>query len=312
MARAERTVRIALPDLVSPSYFPAIAAAEFGLLREEGIELQHELIFPVTDAAGALRDGLIQFLAGAAHAPLYAFPQWRGAKLLSALSRHTYWFLVVRADLGVARGDLSRLAGLRVGAAPGPDLALRRLLIDAGIDAERKQITIMPVPAADQPSVSFGVTAADALAQGRIDAFWANGMGAEVAVRRGTGSVVIDARRGDGPPEAAGYTFPALMATDETLERDPETAGLVTRAVVQAQQMLRDDPERATAVGERLFPPLEASIIADLIRRDAPFYDPAIDDETVRSLTAFARAAGLLDGEAAFDAVVAPRWSLAR
>jgi hypothetical protein len=35
-------------------------------------------------------------------------------------------------------------------------------------------------------SVNFGLTAAGALKDRQIDGFWANGMGAEVAVRRGS------------------------------------------------------------------------------------------------------------------------------
>lgn len=299
-------VRIGVPDLVSPSYFPAIAAAELGLLREEGIELAHELVFPVTDAARALRDGTIQFLAGAAHAPLYAFPDWHGAKLLCALSQNMYWFLVVRADLAVAKGDLSRLQGLRLGAAPGPDLGLRLLLDEAGVDVEREQIQIMPIPAANRPTVSFGVVAAEALACGSVDGFWANGMGAEVAVRRGTGTIVVDARRGDGPPAASGYTFPALAATEETLLRDLDTVELVVRAVVRAQQILRAEPEKATAVGERLFPDEEAALIAELISRDAPYYDPVITEEAVRSLNSFSQRAGLLEEDLPFETVVSP------
>ena len=44
--------------------------------------------------------------------------------------------------------------------------------------------------------VSFGVFAARALESGEIDGFWANAMGAETAVSRGVGRVLIDVRRG--------------------------------------------------------------------------------------------------------------------
>src|SRR4051794_27361170 len=99
-------MRIGVPDLVSNSYFPAIAAVELGFVRDEGVDAELELLFPVTDAARALREGHLDFLAGAAHAPLYAFPEWHGAKLLAALSRNMYWFLVVRADLDVEYGNV--------------------------------------------------------------------------------------------------------------------------------------------------------------------------------------------------------------
>ena len=298
-------MRIAVPDLISPSYFPAIAAVENGLARDEGLDLDLDLLFPVTDAAAALRDGKIGLLAGAAHAPLYALPGWRGVKLLAALSQRTYWFLVVRSDLAeAAGGELSFLRGLRIGAAPGPDACLRVLLEDAGLDPGAGDVRIGPVPGSSGSGISFGVAAADALAAGRVDGFWANGMGAEVAVRTGTGTVVVDARRGDGPAPASSYTFPALMASDEMIAEQPGTVAAAVRAVMRAQRLLREEPGRARQAGERLFPPMEADLIAELIRRDAPYYDPEISEETVRSLNAFARRAGLLDGPAAYRDVV--------
>jgi ABC-type nitrate/sulfonate/bicarbonate transport system substrate-binding protein len=67
---------------------------------------------------------------------------------------------VVRSDLHPHRGDLSIVKGLRLGAAPGVDLSLRRMLIHAGIDPEQNQVQIMPIPGASGPNVSFGLSAA--------------------------------------------------------------------------------------------------------------------------------------------------------
>jgi len=129
-------LRIAVPDLVSNSYFPIIAAVEMGFFKEEGFDASVDLLFPIPKTFGALRDGALDFVVGSAHATLLAFPDWRGAKLLAACGQHTYWFLVVRSDLHPLRGDLSVVKGLRIGAAPGVDLSLRRMLIDAGIDPQ--------------------------------------------------------------------------------------------------------------------------------------------------------------------------------
>src|SRR2546423_6523128 len=190
--------------MVSPSYFPAIAAVELGFFREQGVDATIELVFPVTKTYEELRDGRLDFVAGAAHAALYAFRDWAGCKLLCALSQNMYWFLVVRSDLGIARGDLRALKGLRIGAAPGPADGLKRMFIESGIDPER-DVNIAPVPAT--AGVSFGLAAASALEKGAVDGFWANGMAAEIALRGGTGALVIDARRGDGPKNARRYTF---------------------------------------------------------------------------------------------------------
>ena len=298
-------VRIAVPDLISNSYFPAIAAVELGFFRDEGLDAQLELLFPVTDTMAALRNGRLDFVAGAAHATLSAFPAWRGAKLLAALAQRMYWLLVARADLGVRRGDLSALPGLRIGAAPGPHVGLVRLLAEAGVEG----VHVGPIPGTNEPGVSFGVTAARALEAGQLDGFWANAMGAEVAVRRGVGTIVLDVRRGDGPPAAASYTFPALVTTDALLERQPAQVAAAVRALVRAQRTLRDDPDRATEVGRRLFPPLEAELIAELIRRDLPYYDPTISESTVQPLNQFARDVGLLSQPVPYAQVVATSFA---
>ena len=300
------TLRVAIPDLVSPSYFPAIAAVELGFFRREGLDATLELVYPVTKCYEELREGRLDFVGGAAHAPLYAFKDWVGCKLLCALAQNMYWFLVVRASLGAKRGDLRAVQGLRIGAAPGPVDGLRQMLREAGIDPER-DVQIGPVPVPIGAGVSFGVTAAKALEAGQIDGFWANGMGCEVAIRSGIGSLLVDARRGDGPPAARHYTFPALVATQEKIDAQPEVAAAAVRAISGAQIALKEDPERATEVGKKLFPPTEASLIAELIRRDAPFYDPAISVETVDALNRFSRAIGILSRPASYDEVVASR-----
>ena len=50
-------MKVVIPDLVSNSYFPAIAAVEMGFFKEEGIDAELELIYPVGKCYEALRDG---------------------------------------------------------------------------------------------------------------------------------------------------------------------------------------------------------------------------------------------------------------
>ena len=301
-------MRIAVPDLVSNSYFPAVAAVELGFFEAQGLDVELEMVFPVGRAMEALRDGSVDFVAGPAHATLSAFPGWQGAKLLAALSQHTFWVLVLRSSLGVQPGDVAAVKGLRIGAAPGPDAALRRLLAEAGVDPER-DVALAPVPGSGEPGVSFGVHAAQALEEGVIDGFWANAMGAEVAVRSGIGSVVLDPRRGIAPPAARDYTFAALVATDRLIEEFPDTAEGAVRAVVEAQRTLRADPSRAIEVGQRLFPPDEAALIEDLVRRDAPYYTAGISPDSVARLNEFCRNNGRLSGDVGYEQVVASRFA---
>ena len=298
-------MKVAIPDLISPSYFPLIAAVELGFFEKEGIRASLELLYPVTKTYEDLRDGKLDFVGGASHAVLYAFKDWQGGKLLCALAQNMYWFLVVGKKFSPRKGDLSSVKGLRIGAAPGPVDGLKQMLKRAGIDPQR-DVQIGPVPGfAVGQTASFGLLAAKALEEGKIDGFWANGMGAEVAVRSGIGTLVLDARR-EAPAEAKGYTFPALVATEKTIRERPDAARAAIKAVVSAQSELKRNPERATEVGKKLFPPTEASLIAELIRRDAPFLDPAISKASVESMNRFARDLGLLSRNVSYEDVV---WS---
>ena len=302
------SLRIAIPDMISPSYFPVIAAVELGFFAAEGLDAKVELVFPVAEAYEKLRDGVVDFVGGSAHAPLYAFDGWRGCKLICALSQNMYWFLVVRADLPARRGDLGAVRGLRIGAAPGPVDGLRRMLTDAGIDPDA-DLEIGAVPAAAGGGVSFGVAAAQALVTGELDGFWANGMGAEVAVQAGTGRVVVDARRGDGPPGSVDYTFPAFVTTDQRIDEDPKQVAAAVRAIVAAQRALLAEPHRATEAACPHFPQHETDLIAELIARDAPFYDPAISPPKVRALCEFAHGIGILPvADVPYESVVAARF----
>jgi ABC-type nitrate/sulfonate/bicarbonate transport system substrate-binding protein len=300
-------MQIATPDLVTNSYFPALAAEELGIFREEGIDAHVELL-PSLDAVNALRDGVVDFVAGGAHTTLLAFPRWRGAKLVVTLSQGTPWLLVLRADLPARRGEIAAVKGLRIGAAAGPDRAFLRLLAEVGIDATRHDVTIGPVPGALDRGASFGVVAADALERGLVDGFWANALGSETAVRRGVGKVIADVRRGDGPPAAGQYTFAALATTEALIAREPDRVAAAVRAIVRAQDVLRNDPGRATEVGHRRFPPPAAEIIAAIVERDLPFYDPVISEGAVSVMNEFSQAIGLLPAPVAYDDVVATRF----
>jgi len=300
-------MRIAVPDLITNSYFPALAAEEFGLYAREGLDAHVELVSPAAAAMAGLRDGAIHFVVAGAHSALSVFPGWIGAKLAVAVAQGTPWLLVLRADVPAARGDVQAIKGLRIGAAPGPDAALIRLLADSGIDSGR-DVHITRVPGTDRHGVSFGVVAAEALASRQIDGFWANALGSETAVRQGVGRVVVDVRRGDGPPAARSYTLAALIVSDAFIEREPEQVAAAVRAIVEAQRVLRAAPARAVEVGRRRFPPAAAEMIAALVERDLPFYDPVLHEEDIRSMNAFAQALGLLAGPVAYDEVVAVRF----
>src|SRR5215813_10515760 len=291
-------MKLAVPDMISNSYFPAIAAIELGFFKQEGLDVSLELIYPVDKCYAALRAGTVDFVGGSAHSALSAFPRWQGTKLLCAQGQGMYWFLVMRKDLGGKRGDLDVVKGRSIGAAPWVDMGLRRLLIEAGIDLARDQVKIAPVPGAQGAGVNFGVTAAKALEERKIDGFWANGMGTEVAVRRGV-----------GPKPCFNYTIASIATTDRLIERSPDTAAAVVRAMVKTHAALKENVARATEVGRKLFPPSEAELIAELIRRDLPYYDPSISRSFVAGMNQFSRDAGILTGDVPYEGIVATQFS---
>lgn len=302
-------MKVAIPDMISNSYFPALAAAELGCFRREGIEVEAELIFPVDRCYQALRDGGVEFVAGAAHGALAAFPEWQGVKLLGALAQGMYWFLVMRADLGIARGDLQALRGCRIGAAPWVEMGLRRLLAAAGLDLRRDDIRIGPVPGAVGATVNFGLTAAQALENREIEGFWANGMGTEIAVSRGVGTIVLDVRRGDGPQGCFDYTMGVLATTERLVAEQPDTAAAAVRALVAAQAMLKADVSRATEAAAKRFPPRETGLIAGIVERDLPYYDATIRPQSIAAVNDFARWLSLLDEDVPYEQIVATQFA---
>jgi ABC-type nitrate/sulfonate/bicarbonate transport system substrate-binding protein len=300
-------LRIAAVDLISNTCFPVLAADELGYFKAEGLQAHIELI-AMLGATKALRAGSADaMIAGSVHDILTEFPGWQGAKIVVALSQGTPWLLVVRKDLPAKRGDLNAIKGLRLTAAHGPDLALRQMLIGAGIDPKR-DVQIVDLPGAQSRDVSFGIFAARALEAGEIDGFWANAMGAETAVSRGAGKILIDVRRGDDPDDVRHFTFAGMATTDEFLARSPEALAAAVRAIVRAQKALRADPSLARQVGKQKFPAEAAELIANVVARDVEFYNPVITEEAIARMNRFAQSAGHLSRPVPYDQVVAVRY----
>lgn len=298
--------RLLVADLDSPSYFVATAAADLGFFKEEGIDIEFEFAYGAETGLDRLRDGTLDFFGGPAYVVTRVLP---GAKILCALSQYSYWFMAVRADLDVERGDINAVKGLRISSStPWPEMGLRYMLAEWGIDLARDNIRIVPSVSKLKDERWKGRAGVDALEQGVADAYWGNGMRVAVGESLGVAKLHLDLRRGDGPPGARWYNFPALIATERLINERPQVAAGAVRAIVKTQKALRADPSIATQVGSRLFPPEEAPLIADLIRRDAPFYDANISPEAVDGLIKFARASGLLSETVPYDRLVVSQF----
>jgi ABC-type nitrate/sulfonate/bicarbonate transport system substrate-binding protein len=97
----------------------------------------------------------------------------------------------------------------------------------------------------------------------------------------------------------------SIATTDRLIADKPEAAAAAVRALVRTQAALKKDPSLATGIGRKLFPESEAALIAELIRRDGPYYDPTISREFVAGMTQFARDVGILKGQVPYEQVVA-------
>jgi len=100
----------------------------------------------------------------------------------------------------------------------------------------------------------------------------------------------------------------SIATTDRLIERAPETAAAAIRAIIKTQAALRQNVARATEVGRKIFPPSEAELIAELIRRDLPYYDPTISEAFVADMNRFARDIGILQGQVPYCQVVATQF----
>ncbi len=299
--------RIWVPDLDSPSYFVAIAAVELGFFKEEGIPI--EFVYSIKEGPELMREGKLDFIAGPAYAGTRAFPAWKGIKLLCALSQYSYWFLAVRATLDVKRGDIEALKGLRISASPAwPEMALRHMLADAGIDPERDKIQIVPPPPPYGDKGYMARNGVDAIIQNKADAYWGNGMRVALGEHLGLAKLHLDLRRGDGPAGARYYNFAALTAPERLISEHREVAAGAIRAIVKAQKALKANPSISTEIGKKLFPADEAELIAGLIERDTPFYDAEISHDAVNGLMKFAKSYGLIKDAVPYENLVATEF----
>ena len=136
-------------------------------------------------------------------------------------------------------------------------------------------------------------------------------MATEIAVTSGTGTIVLDVRRGDGPAGCFDYTMSAPgddRAADREIARNRR--GGAARAGRMRRPTLKADVSRATEVGEKRFPPRETGLIAQIVARDLPYYDAAISEKSVagdRRLRA--RSHGILDENVPYGDIVATQFS---
>ena len=82
-------------------------------------------------------------------------------------------------------------------------------------------------------------------------------------------------------------------------------AAAVKKALDKTHAALKSDVTLATGIGRKLFPPAEAELIAELIRRDLPDYDTAIPRNFVTGMNCFASDIGILTTDVPYESIVA-------
>jgi NitT/TauT family transport system substrate-binding protein len=97
----------------------------------------------------------------------------------------------------------------------------------------------------------------------------------------------------------------SIATSDRLIERSPTAAPAAVRAIAGAHAALKKDVTLATEIGRKLFPPAEAELIAELIRRDLPYYDTTISRDFVAGMNRFARDVGIMSGDVPYERIVA-------
>ena len=139
----------------------------------------------------------------------------------------------------VKRGDMDAIKGLRISSSTAfPNMVLKHMLAEAGINLERDKVEIVSSPATGKNELWRGRDGVDAIERG-ADAFWGNGMRAAIGEKLGVAKIHLDLRRGDGPSGARLYNFAALTTTDRFIKEQPQVAAAAVRAIVKTQRALR-------------------------------------------------------------------------
>src|SRR5947199_9734918 len=129
---------------------------------------------------------------------------------------------------------------------------MKRLLEEVGIDFRRDNVRIVASPR--RTSQNWAWDGVDAIEQGVADGYWGNGLRADLGVKRGIAKILLDVRRGDGPPAARHWTFPGLATTERLVRGHPEIAAAAVRAIGETGRALRAHPPPAVKAAPPLVP----------------------------------------------------------
>jgi ABC-type nitrate/sulfonate/bicarbonate transport system substrate-binding protein len=101
----------------------------------------------------------------------------------------------------------------------------------------------------------------------------------------------------------------SLITSQKLIDEQPDAVAAAVRALVKTQEALKADISLATKVGQKWFPELEASLIAQVVQRDIPFLNASISREFVDGMVQFQMNMGLIDAPVAYEDVVATQFA---
>src|SRR5207237_1089393 len=138
-----------------------------------------------------------------------------------------------------------------------PGMLLKHVLREAGIDLERDGVQVFRAPS---PPGNWARVGADAIENGIADAFWGNAMRAEWGVRRGIATILLDIRRGDGPPAALkppsslaiSVRCPAQYSTSRWSPRSFASCGLGSSGARRANDDVRGSATDRRSGGQQI------------------------------------------------------------
>ena len=188
---------------------------------------------------------------------------------------------------GMATAEaIRRLAGLRLGVAPGPAGRLRALCAWAGVDPGGIDIVTLPGP---EQNPAFACRA--------VDGLYAHTPHLEHALVDDLGVLAVHASRGDIPPTAVAQVHAAVVSR-ELASKAPEAVGALAGALALSMEALRDaDPRAAEALAAWGFPGLNRVHLERMLE----VYRPAIPPSPLVTPAGLRQADAFRGGTAGID-----------
>jgi len=218
---------------------------------------------------------------GSAHSAARRRFRMDGVTLLCAQAQGMYWFLIMRAASQRRARRHRRREGTAQSARRRGEMGLRRLLIEAGIDLVRDEVTIQPVRARSEKGELRSDGRASGKPNGKIDGFWANGMGGRSHSAAAPAHWCSKSAR-RRPQKPGGFQLTPWPRSPRRCAHRAHArcCGCAVRAIVaNSARSLRRQPRDEGR--QRALPGSRSGVIADIVRRDLPINDAAIRPDFV-------------------------------